>query len=217
MKTFIICIQTLCGKITPVGFGSKEDRRFLERWREFTHATLLGAGSLRAGDPEFRDTSGRIPEKRIRAIITMSGRLPLEKNIFNRGPAPIVFCGQDVSDSLRRRLGGRAEVVAVRKREENELDLCQIREILGEKGVSRLLVEGGGRLNYFCLKQGIVDEMLVTVAPKLLTSNRETPLVDGESNLGAPFLDLELVSCKCHLRTGELFLRYKVLKGKNSG
>jgi len=147
----------------------------------------------------------------------MSGRLPLEKNIFNLGPAPIVFCGQDASDSLRRRLGGRAEVVAVGKRGKNELNLWQICEILENNGVGRLLVEGGGRLNYFCLKQGIVDEMLVTIAPKLLTSNRGTPLVDGERNLGAPFLDLELVSCKCHLKTGELFLRYKVVKGKNSG
>ncbi len=200
-----------------MGFGSEEDRRFLEMWRERTNATLLGAGSLRAGDPEFRDTSGRIPEKRIRAIVTMSGRLPLEKNIFNRGPAPIVFCAQDVSDSLRRHLGGRAEIVAVRKRGDNELDLSQVSAILQDKGVNSLLVEGGGRLNYFCLKQGIVDEILVTVAPKLLTSNRETPLVDGDQNLGSPFLDLEFISCKCHPKTGELFLRYKVIKGKNSG
>jgi riboflavin biosynthesis pyrimidine reductase len=82
LKTTIICIETLCGRIAPAGFGSGKDRNFLEKIREATDVTLSGAGSLRAGDPEFRISGGMIPDRRIRALITGSGNIPRNRSIF---------------------------------------------------------------------------------------------------------------------------------------
>ncbi len=200
-----------------MGFGSKNDRRHLERWRDKTDATLLGAGSLRAGDPEFRDSSGKIPTRRIRALITMSEHLPLEKSIFKRGPRPFVFCSHNNANALKRNLSESAKIFPVAFSPQGGLDLFEVLDILEQHGVKKLLIEGGGRLNYFALKQEVVHELVITVAPKLLISNTGIPLVNGTEDLGDPFLDLELVTCKTDLSTGEIYLRYKIKKENKSG
>ncbi len=218
MQTYIICIQTLCGKITPAGFGSKLDRRHLERWRERTDATLFGAGSLRDGDPEFRDTSGNIPPNRIRAIVTMSGNLPKERKIFHKGPKPFIFTTQSVAARLSAALGDGAQIFPIKKLGPGELDLGQVLKTLESFGAEKVLIEGGGRLNYLAIKQGVVDQLLITIAPKLLCTNHETPLVAGDRELGDPFIHLELLSSKVEPSSGELFLKYKIIKKeKTSG
>ncbi len=214
MKASIICIQTLCGKITPVGFGSQKDRRFLEKMRDETDATLLGATSLRVGDPEFRGTDGKIPQGRIRAIVSGSGDIPSNKRIFARGPVPMVFTSSLAYEKLTKRLGQRAKVFALSESENGELNLKEALKVLSDHGVKRLLIEGGGKLNYLSLKQGIVDEIIVTIAPKVRTSGKGVPLIHGDLDLGKPFLDLDLLWSYVEPTTGEIFVRYKVKKGE---
>jgi len=61
-----------------------------------TDASLLGAGTLRAGNVEMRGIGGIIPEKRIRALITMSGNIPVkDRSLFHTGPPPVVFTGEE--------------------------------------------------------------------------------------------------------------------------
>ncbi len=212
MYSYIICIETLCGKITPAGFGSRYDRRHLEQWRENTNASLLGAGSVRAGDPEFRNRAGKVPANRIRAIVTMSCQLPVEKLVFQNGPRPLIFCNESCSENLSHRLDNRAEIIPTRRLSDKELDLVQVWQELEKRGVSKLLIEGGGKLNYFALKQGLVDEIIITVAPKLLTKGGHISIVDGDEEIGRPFVELNLVSCLTHAGSGEIFLRYTINK-----
>ncbi len=217
MKCYIICIQTLCGRISPVGFGSQKDRHHLERWRHRTDATLLGAGSLREGDPKLEVPFGKVPQRRVRALITMSGDIPTNKSIFGSGPKPFIFCSKKEEENLKRRFSDMAHLFPVDLLAPRELDLTRVCHILEEHGVKRLLIEGGGTLNFYALKQKIADELIVTIAPKLLTSNRGIRLVQGECDLGHPFMNLELISCKTHLETGELFLRYRIKKEQDIG
>ncbi len=213
MKVTIICITTICGKITPTGsLGSRVDRYFLEKVRETSDASLIGAGSLREADPEFRGIDGTIPVNRIRAIITASGQLPNNKKIFASRPKPFIFCSKEKASSLKRHLNNLAHIVPLPYFQNNFLDLNKMKAFLAGFGVKSLLIEGGGKLNYQALKQQIVDELLVTIAPKILGKNNETCLVNGENVLGNPFLNLELVSVEPCIATSEIFLRYKVKK-----
>ena len=210
MKVSIIVIETLCGRITPAGFGSKRDRVFLETARENTEASLIGAGSLREGDPEFRIRDGSIPRKRLRAIITNSGDLPEDRSIFEKGPSPIIFCPKRALTELKERFSKKAHVVSLSKTTDGMLDLEEAFSYLERQGVGSLLIEGGGGLNYHALKQGVVHELLITLSPKLIGSSRQRCMVYGDAPLGSPFMDLELRSFEVLLEAGEIFLRYKV-------
>jgi len=200
--------MTICGRIGPVVAGSLLDRRRLEDARDNTQASLLGANTLRIGDPEMRGTDGRLQPERIRAIISQSGSIPIEgKKLFIQGPKPVVFTSADKIEVLREKMEDIAQVVALPEGPHG-LSLQAAADFLSDKGVESLLIEGGGRLNYSALDQGMVDEILLTILP-VVSGDRNAPaFADGPESLGSPFLEFELISCE-PVSTGEVFLHYR--------
>ena len=87
-------------------------------------------------------------------------------------------------------------------------DLVQgLRRLRENYGIRRLLLEGGPRLNYMFLREGLVDELFWTVAPKIAGTSHDLTLAEGPSLL-LPLPRLQLVSLFQH--GDELFLRYRV-------
>lgn len=212
MHVTIIAASTICGRIGPGLVGSPVDRGLLETMRAATGASLLGAETLRQGDPEMRGPGGRLPSQRIRAFITESGDIPVAvKKIFAQGPPPLLFTGEAAASGLQRRVGKLAQVIALPAASVGGLSLVAACAHLAELGVSSLLVEGGGGLNYACLRQGVVDEILLTITPRLSGDQGAASLCGGPWPLGEPFLPLTLVSCEA-AETGEVFLKYRVCK-----
>ena len=212
MKTTIICIETLCGRIAPAGFGSGKDRSFLEKIRAETDATLLGAGSLRAGDPECKISGDLIPDSRIRALITSSGKIPQNRSMFSKGRAPLIFSPVKMQTRLQENFGHRAEVVGTDETSPGILSLKAVMNVLEQRGAETCLIEGGGGLNYEALRQQVADELLVTIAPKVTGKMDEPCLISGSQTLGSPFVELKLLSCRPDGETGEIFLRYRVIR-----
>jgi len=211
VQVTVIAASTLCGRIGPGLIGSPQDRALLEQARARTDASLMGAETLRRWDPEMRGPGGVLPAGRIRAIISGSGSLPVRgKKLFSSGPPPLVFTSAVAAESLARSLGDLARVVAL-PRGPGGLSLAAALDHLAGLGVENLLVEGGGRLNYSCFQEGLVDELLITLAPKLSGDEGAPLFCAGRGGLGDPFLGLELVSCEVG-GSGELFVRYRVRK-----
>ena len=52
--------------------------------------------------------------------------------------------------------------------------------MLEEMGYKRILVEGGGELNWSVLKLGIVDELIITMSPRIVGGRSAVTLVEGE-------------------------------------
>jgi riboflavin biosynthesis pyrimidine reductase len=208
VKVILIAAVTICGRIGPAVTGSRLDRRRLEDARGETQASLLGANTLRIGDPEMRETEGRLRPDRIRAVISGSGKVPLEgKKLFRHGPKPIVFTGADKQTTLQETLKEAAEVVAI-PQGVGGLSLPAVLDFFEKREVRSLLVEGGGRLNYSALAQGVVDEILLTVMP-VISGDRNAPaFVDGPESLGDPLFEFDLLSCE-PVSTGEVFLHYR--------
>ena len=212
MHVTIIAASTICGRIGPGLTGSPVDRGFLEKMRAATDASLLGAETLRQGDPEMRGPGGHLPPKRIRAFITQSGDIPVAgRKIFEQGTTPLIFTGEATAVDLRQKLGGLVQVVPLPTCFSGGLSLAAALAHLTKLGVASVLVEGGGRLNYACLRQGVVDEILLTLTPKISGDQGAASLCCGSDPLGNPFLSLVLVSCEA-AETGEVFLKYRVRK-----
>lgn len=213
MHVVLIGLATLCGRIGPGITGSALDRRRLEDARAATDASLMGAGTLRAGDPEMRGPQGVILPGRMRAIITGSARIPTEgKALFREGPRPIVFTGRDQAYALRQVLGPRAEVVPLPSGAQG-LSIRAACEYLASRGVRSLLIEGGSRLNYSALAEGVVDELLLTLSPRISGERGAPSLADGPRTLYEALGGFELAECRPEPKTGEVFFRYIIRKG----
>ncbi len=209
MRVVLISATTICGRISPAGQGSVLDRRRLESARSDTGASLIGASTLRAEDPEMRCMDGMLPENRVRAVITGFGQIPVnDRKLFNKGPKPIIFTSKKMSDGISRKFAERAKVIPVASGPQG-LSIAAAIEKLGEMGAESVLIEGGGRLNYAALAEGIVDEIYLTIMPSVSGEKAGTSLADGSKLLGQPFLSLAILSCE-PVSSGEIFLHYRI-------
>jgi 2,5-diamino-6-(ribosylamino)-4(3H)-pyrimidinone 5'-phosphate reductase len=208
VKVILVGATTICGRISPVGHGSILDRRRLEEIRDKTHASIMGANTLRLENPEMRGTNGTLPPDRIRSIISKSGSVPIEgKKLFNHGSKPLVFTSEKNIFAVQGKLKEKAQVISLPESPDG-LSLKAAINFLAKKGVESVLIEGGAQLNYSAMAQGVVDEILLTIIPFISGDHNGPAFADGPKYLGDPFMELELLSCES-VSTGELFLHYR--------
>jgi len=198
--------STVDGRSGPIGSGV--DTELLVGLRTRVDAVLIGAGTMRAerygrliADPHKRARRERVglPHDPLLVIVSDRLDLPWDAPVFTRpsGRVLIFTSSEDevpeVAAPLRvvRRPGGvlLAELLAYLRR---------------ERGVRALLCEGGAQLHAQLIEAGLIDELFVTIAPKL--GGGDGPGLVAE--LEARERPLELVWL---LESGgELFARYRL-------
>jgi 2,5-diamino-6-(ribosylamino)-4(3H)-pyrimidinone 5'-phosphate reductase len=90
------------------------------------------------------------------------------------------------------------------------VDLAELMSRLKSRGIERLLVEGGGELNWGFVRDDLVDELYVTIAPAILGGRNAPTLCEGEGLAMSERRRLRLVSTE--IVDGEIFCRYEVLQ-----
>jgi len=194
------------------GLGGEADLRALSRLRGANDVSLVGAGTVRdegyvplTGSPQRRaDRSARglRPAPRL-AIVTASGRLAPDLAVF-RDPdePPIVLTSTGADRAALAAIDDRAELHVVA---DGQLTAEIIAATLAELGLTRVLCEGGPRLNQLMLAAGRIDEVFLTVAPTLV-GGPVPRIISGDVEVAT---DLALVSV--HEHAGDLLLRYRRL------
>jgi len=164
--TIIFSTMTVDGRIASSSGESllscREDFVFQHRLRAMVDLVMVGSGTVLADNPRLtvRLVPGRSP---LRGVVDSRLRVPPEARIFDGGRGVLVTVEGHPPGRLEpyRRRGVRV-VEAGRGR----VDLAGAWRLLAEElGVRRVMVEGGGRLNGALLREGLVDELIVTVAP----------------------------------------------------
>lgn len=214
--------MTADGKIATVNravssFGSRRDREHLLELRATADAVLCGARTadlnpvnLGPGGAKYRRLRLKrgLAEYNLRIVASGSGSLDPDAEIFRHRFSPVlVLVSRRASARRLRRLRGVAgEVKVVGAR---EVDFRRALRWLRRKwGVKRLVCEGGAELNDALFRAGLVDELHLTVCPKLF-GGRDAPTIAGGAGMGGLHraAALELHSAR---RAGdELFLVYR--------
>ncbi len=171
--------MTLDGKIAAAGGDSKwisgePARKEAHRMRDQCQAVMVGAGTIRADDSELTARlagKGRHPRP---VIVTSSLDVPLSSKVMST-PAkggPLIFCTRKApSGRIKSFRQKGAEVVVVRKERHGGADVEAVMQELGERRIASVLLEGGARLISSALRAGVVDELVLFVAPKLLAGD----------------------------------------------
>jgi len=179
---------SLDGRIaTPTGdskwITSASARRHARLLRAENDAALVGIETVLADDPRLnRRPRPRRASPYLRVVLDGSLRLPLGARLVRTVPATplVVFCGTGADPAHRRRLVAEGvDVVAVPRRRA-KLDLEAVLLGLAERGVTRLLVEGGGAVHGSFLDRGFVDRVVLYVAPKILGGSRSRSWIEGD-------------------------------------
>jgi 2,5-diamino-6-(ribosylamino)-4(3H)-pyrimidinone 5'-phosphate reductase len=221
---YINMAMTADGKIATANrqiasFGSRRDQHHLLELRAQADAVMAGArtvdaNSIHLGPGGVRYRRWRLArglaEYNLRVVVSGRASLSPQAEIFQHRFSPVIVLAAPGADRSRlAALEAVADEVKVfgKRTLDFEAALCWLRD---KWGVKRLLIEGGGALNASVLRQGVVDELHLTVCPYIFGGADAPTLADGQ---GVDRLDhaigLTLKSRKRILH--ELYLIYRVI------
>jgi riboflavin-specific deaminase-like protein len=217
--------MTADGKIATANravssFGSRRDQRHLLELRATADAVMAGARTvdlnritMGPGSAKYRRLRVKhgLAEYNLRIVVSRSGTVNPEAELFKQRFSPIlILTTRRATDRRLKTLRAVADEVKICG--EKEIDFPEALRWLREKWkVKRLLCEGGGELNDALFRAGLVDELHLTICPKIF-GGRKAPTIANGLGTGtlAQAAQLELKSAK---RYGdELFLVYRVRK-----
>jgi 2,5-diamino-6-(ribosylamino)-4(3H)-pyrimidinone 5'-phosphate reductase len=95
---------------------------------------------------------------------------------------------------------------------EKRVDLEKALETLYQLGIRRLMVEGGGTLNFELLRLGLVDELSVYIAPKIFGGGSAPTMADGDGLVESAAKTLKLVDVRVLDQAGGVLIRYQCSK-----
>jgi 2,5-diamino-6-(ribosylamino)-4(3H)-pyrimidinone 5'-phosphate reductase len=177
--------MTIDGKIATVSgdskISSREDLNRVHELRSSVDAIMVGISTVLVDNPIL---SVRLPKRLgadpVRIIVDSRARIPLTSRILrsagscitivavtNRAPASRIKKIQDCGALV---IEAGSHIV----------DLRNVLSTVHNIGIKSILVEGGGELNWSLLRQGLVSELIVTIAPLIAGGRTATTLVEGE-------------------------------------
>lgn len=142
-------------------------------------AILIGATTMRRDNPRLLVNSPQrravrvargLPEYPLKVTVTASGDLDPTLEFWHHGGDKLVFTVDGAVARVRDTLGDLAEVAGAGP----ALDWGAVLDHLGERGVGRLMVEGGSTIHTQFLAQDLADELHLAVAP-LLVGEADAP------------------------------------------
>jgi diaminohydroxyphosphoribosylaminopyrimidine deaminase/5-amino-6-(5-phosphoribosylamino)uracil reductase len=179
--------QTLDGKIATASGESKwitgeKARKEGHRLRAVNDAILVGINTVLQDDPSL---TARIPEGRdpIRVIVDTRLRIPLNARVITqRSSAKTYIATLDTmpKDKLVKLLDTGTEIFLARGRK-GRVNMQYLMKMLGSFGVTSVLIEGGAEVNASALKSGIVDKVVMFIAPVIMAGADSLSCIGGSS------------------------------------
>ncbi|HEU4605229.1 MAG TPA: 2,5-diamino-6-(ribosylamino)-4(3H)-pyrimidinone 5'-phosphate reductase [Nitrososphaera sp.] len=223
MKVTINGAMTVDGKIATTSgdskISSREDLVRVHRLRASADAIVVGISTILADDPRLtvRLVKGKNPA---RVIVDSRGRIPIDSQIMRTAPkirTIVAVTDQAPEEKIRKLEGAGAQVLVISEGKKGQsaavphgVNLKKLFRRLEKMGLRRILVEGGGELNWSLLRLGLVDELTVTIAPKIAGGRLATTLVEGDGfDEIAQGIRLQLKRVE-QKNAGELVLHYKL-------
>jgi riboflavin biosynthesis pyrimidine reductase len=140
------------------GLGGVADHAIFTVLRELAEVVPVAAGTVRAE----RYGPSAVPV----AVVSRSLRLDWDAPFFTHANArPLVITVSEAPARERSRAAGLADVIVAGER---DVDLAEAVRALGERGFRMVLAEGGPTLNGQLAVAGLLDELCLTLAPRLI-------------------------------------------------
>lgn len=180
--------STLDGKIATSSGESRwisgaRARDYTHRLRDRVDAVLVGLGTVLADDPELTARGGRGRRTPHRVIVDERLATPPTARALKprRGSAVIIATTSRAPAARRRRLEQRGVRVLMTRSRDGMVDLRDLMRRLGAMEITSVLIEGGAEVNASALRSGVVQKVVVMLAPKLLGGRDAISAIGGRS------------------------------------
>jgi diaminohydroxyphosphoribosylaminopyrimidine deaminase/5-amino-6-(5-phosphoribosylamino)uracil reductase len=144
----------------------EEARRDGHHWRARACAILTGIGTVKDDDPRLTVRDVKTPRQPLRVLVDSRLEMPLTARILDRGNLLVAAAIEDRAKIAALR--DRGAEVAVLPNDSGKVELEDLVRELGRRALNEIHVEAGFKLNGSLVAAGVVDELLVYLAPKVL-------------------------------------------------
>lgn len=180
--------MTLDGKIATFTGASRwitgsAARTHVHEWRRRVGAIMVGIGTVLKDNPKLNvRLSQNIRRHPMRIVVDSKGRLPQDALILNNleNEPLMVATTENITDEKKTLLESMGAEVVICPEKEGRVDLSYLMHELGKRKVDSVLLEGGGILNYAFLEEGLVDKVLVYIAPIIFGGKDASTPVEGK-------------------------------------
>ena len=225
MKPYVIInvAVSVDGKMDTVerrgaGISSPADKQRVDELRAASDAVMVGGHTLINEDPKLTVKSDQLRAKRIskglsenpiKVGVVSQAKINLNGDFLNAGVArKIIFATSATAQAQVNQLRSLGAEVYIH--DSARVDLQQALEKLYELGIKRLMVEGGGTLNYELLRLGLVNEMYIYVAPFIFGGESAPTLAAGSGLVRASAIALKLENVQIFDESGGVLMHYLV-------
>lgn len=185
-----------------------EDRECVEALKSSFDAILVGAQTVRSDHPSLLTKSKEhraarllngLTEHPLKVTLTLSGNLDPGNRFFqdgeqdgeqNGGVEKLVYCPQSLKLTLQKQIGHVATVIGLGG---STLNPHHLLADLSDRGVGRLMIEGGAAVNRLFLQHGLVDCLRVAIAPWIVGDARAPRVAASTGFFGESWSTAKLV------------------------
>ncbi len=152
-------------------------------WRKRAGAVLTGVGTVLDDNPRLDVRLVATAHQPLRVVVDSRLDMPPGARILDAPGNVLVYAAASSPDRIAALQARGADVVLL-PGPGGKVDLRAMLQDLGTRGINELHVEAGAKLNGSFVREGLVDEWLVYMAPKLLGSGRDLAAFGPLGSLG---------------------------------
>lgn len=227
MRVILNAASSIDGRIATwrgdTKISSESDLRRVHILRSKVDAILVGITTVIKDDPLL--TVRKVPNRAMIGRNYLSKTNPMRIIVDGRAKISIHSAIVKTANQIETRiavtknaslkklkrleeLGLKIIVIDEDPEKQGRVDLKKLFDYLEHDGVSKILVEGGGEINWSLIKNNIFDELIVTISPLIIGGKKATSLVGGkgyDTIIDCAKVKLSKVQKK---NTGEIVLYY---------
>ncbi len=190
----INCAMSADGKIAStsgkqIRISCDEDIKRMYELRNDSDAVLVGINTVLSDDPKLtvKEKYVKNLKQPIRIVLDTKCKTPVGSLVVNDASKTLIVIAINNYD---KEFGDNVEIIMCDVDENGLINLEKLLDFLYEKGVTKLMVEGGGTVIWNFLKKGFVDDFFIYVGPMTI-GGKNTPTI-GSGN------GLRLAYCMAH-------------------
>ena len=164
--------------------SSEESRKYVHNMRYAADAIMAGVNTVLADDPHLTircsgGKGGTARKQPLRIIVDGKGRTPLTAQVFSEPGKTILALGRKATPEEKKAFAQAGAEVLELPSAEGLVGLEELFKTLGEREVTSVLVEGGGKLFGSLFDLGLVDKVVAFIAPIVIGGEEAKTAVGG--------------------------------------
>ena len=173
-------------------------------WRKRAGAVLTGIGTVRDDDPRLDVRLVPTENQPLRVVVDSKLEMAASARLLEPPGNALIYTASDDAPRISALAAPHVEIARLPANAQGNTDLAAMLLDLARREINELHVEAGEKLNGSLLREGLVDELLVYIAPRLLGPGRGIaaigPLASLAESLNFEFVDVERVGADLRLR-----------------